>query len=84
MRMGDRFSSGMKLKIELPQSLLISKLIKQSDIPCLCRVSGGFEMVFQDPLPDAVGEVLEWDRNKLEQRVPAGGGGTEKGRTEKD
>ena len=34
-----------------------------------------FEVLFQHPLPEAIGVVLGWDRKLLEERAVAGGGG---------
>ena len=63
------------LNIEFEKNLLTEELVLQKKIPCLCRVSKDFEIVFKDPLPEAVGVVHGWDRAMLEQRAMAGAGG---------
>lgn len=65
----------MKLKIEFADNFVTKKMITQSNIPCLCRVSGQlFEIAFQSPLQEVAGIVEEWDRNLLEERAVAGAG----------
>jgi hypothetical protein len=65
----------MRLKIELPRNLLAQQLVRQSDIPCVCRIGRTFEIRLDAPLPPAVGTVEDWDRDALEERAPAGAGG---------
>lgn len=66
----------MKLQISLPDNIRAKEMIKQSNIPCICRVSGRhFEVAFLSPLDEAIGIVQDWDREMLEQRAPARGGG---------
>jgi hypothetical protein len=65
----------MMLRIKFPENLITEQLVVQEDIPCLCRVSKEFEVVFEDPLPEVTGVVAGWDRKMLEQRAPAGAGG---------
>lgn len=67
----------MNLKIEFAENLVSLSLIRQKNIPCLCRVSGSlFEVVFQSPLQDVVGVVDGWDRKLLEERAVVGAGGS--------
>lgn len=63
------------LNIDFPHNLTVIELLQQKNIPCLCRVAKDFEIVFQAPLPEAVGVVHGWDRTLLEERAVAGGGG---------
>jgi len=65
----------MKLNIEIPKNLATEQLLKQKNIPCFCRVAKEFEILFQDPFPESVGIVSEWDRRELEKRAVAGAGG---------
>ncbi|MDP1979221.1 hypothetical protein [Undibacterium sp.] len=65
----------MHLKIEMPKNLVAEELVLQKNIPCYCRIAREFEIIFQSPLPEARGLVLEWDRKLLEERALAGGGG---------
>ena len=65
----------MKLNIEIPKNLATDQLLKQENIPCFCRVAQEFEIIFQEPFPETVGVVSEWDRGELEKRALAGGGG---------
>jgi hypothetical protein len=65
----------MRLKIQLPNNLIVKELVKQKNIPCLLRVASEFEVVFQDPLPGVIGTIEGWDRQALEGRAEAGAGG---------
>jgi hypothetical protein len=65
----------MILNINFPDDLNTKMLLGQSKIPCFCMVGESFEIRFDSPLPEACGFVSEWDRHKLEERAPAGGGG---------
>ncbi|WP_073222825.1 hypothetical protein [Massilia sp. CF038] len=65
----------MKLNIEILKNLATDQLLEQENIPCFCRVAQEFEIIFQDPFPEVVGVVSDWDRRELEKRAPAGGGG---------
>lgn len=65
----------MILNIKFPQNLIAENLVVQERIPCLCKVSDKFEILFQSPLLVAEGTVIDWDRKKLEQRALAGAGG---------
>lgn len=65
----------MNLHIEFPDDLTSADLLRQKNIPCLCKVSKEFEVVVEGPLPKASGIVSGWDRSLLEERAVAGGGG---------
>lgn len=66
----------MLLKIQLPDNLVVQGLIEQKNIPCFCRVRGtSFEILFQDPLPQALGNVEGWTQKMIDDRAPAGAGG---------
>lgn len=66
----------MLLKIQLPDNLVVQSLLEQKNIPCFCRVRGSsFELLFQDPLPQAVGIVEGWTHRVIDDRAPAGAGG---------
>jgi hypothetical protein len=64
----------MKLQINLPKNLVTESLLKQKNIPCLCRIGEDFEILFQHPLPEASGKVEGWDIEELWKRAPAGAG----------
>lgn len=66
----------MLLKIQLPDNLVVQSLLEQKNIPCFCRVSGSsFELLFQDPLPEATGVVEGWTQRVIDERADAGTGG---------
>ncbi|WP_074924326.1 hypothetical protein [Delftia lacustris] len=65
----------MKLHIRFPQNLITVDLLKQKQIPCLVRISNEFEVIFFDTVPDVSGIVYGWDRDELERRAVASGGG---------
>lgn len=67
----------MLLHIELPNNLAAQSLLAQKHIPCLCRIGGGplFELLFQDPLPIALGHMEDWSNEMIDARAPAGAGG---------
>lgn len=65
----------MKLNISFPKNMHTEKLLRQERIPCVCKISKEFEIYFSDTVPEASGVVSEWDRNELELRAIAGGGG---------
>jgi hypothetical protein len=66
----------MLLKIQLPDNLVVQGLLEQKNIPCFCRVrSSSFEILFQDPFPQATGVVEGWDQRVLDERADAGAGG---------
>ena len=50
-------------------------MVRQKNIPCLCKVAKEFEIEFLDPLPAATGSVQGWDWQLLAQRAVAGVGG---------
>jgi hypothetical protein len=63
----------MNLNIKIPKNLATEQLLKQKNIPCFCKVSEDFEISFREP--NVTGNVSEWDRKKIEERVMAGAGG---------
>lgn len=66
----------MQLIVQLPDNLIVQGLLEQKNIPCLCRIKGGlFEVLFQDPLPQATGSVEGWTHKEIDTRSPAGVGG---------
>ena len=65
----------MKLNIVFPESMKTEQLLMQERIPCVCKISKNFEISFSDIIPEAIGTVLEWDREELELRAVAGAGG---------
>lgn len=66
----------MLLKIQFPDNLIVQSLLEQKNIPCFCRVRGSsFELLFQDPLPQATGVVGGWTHKVIDERAEAGGGG---------
>jgi hypothetical protein len=65
----------LQLHISLPKNLITADLVRQKNIPCLCKVAKDFEIEFMDPLPEATGVVQGWDRLLLEERAIAGVGG---------
>lgn len=65
----------LQLRISLPVNLAAADMVRQKNIPCLCRVAKEFEIEFLDPLPEATGVVFRWDRRMLEERAVAGAGG---------
>jgi hypothetical protein len=65
----------MNLHINFPKNLVTASMVTQKNIPCICRVSSQFEILFLAPLPEAIGVVEGWDRTLLEERALAGGGG---------
>jgi hypothetical protein len=66
----------MKLNIIFPENLTAVNLLRQKMIPCVCMVAGAdFSISFREPLIEASGTVVEWDRKELEERALAGAGG---------
>jgi hypothetical protein len=66
----------MLLKIQLPDNLIVQGLLEQKNIPCFCRIKGSsFELLFQDPLPQATGSVEGWSYKEIDIRAPSGAGG---------
>lgn len=65
----------MKLHIHFPKNLVTESLLRQKKIPCLCRIGKNFEILFQHPLPEALGTVEGWDIEEVLKRAPAGAGG---------
>ena len=64
------------LKIEFPDNLRTESLIKQANIPCLCKIGKkGFEIEFRDPQQHTVGLIETWDMQEINNRSPAGAGG---------
>lgn len=55
--------------------MITDELLKQERIPCFCRVSSEFEILFSDTIPESLGTVSDWDRRELELRAVAGAGG---------
>lgn len=58
----------------LPHEAVSRSVVRQQRIPCLCRVSNDFEILFQAPLPEAGGQVVGWSRSELEIHVVEGVG----------
>jgi hypothetical protein len=67
----------MFLHIELPDNLRVQGMLGQRNIPCLCRIGGGkgFELAFQHPLSETTGRMEGADRDLIDERAPAAGGG---------
>ncbi|HFF6214078.1 hypothetical protein I5U05_003540 [Stenotrophomonas maltophilia] len=65
----------MNLNITTKRNMRDDQLLKQERIPCLCKISNEFEVSFSDSVPGMAGIVTGWDRNELELRAVAGGGG---------
>lgn len=67
----------MFLHIEIPRNLRSEGMLGQKNIPCFCRIGGGkgFDLLFQQPLPEATGRVEGWDCALIDERAPAGAGG---------
>ncbi|WP_448093796.1 hypothetical protein [Pseudomonas lini] len=65
----------MKLNINFPKSIVADDLLKQERIPCFCKVSKEFEILFSDTVRESSGVVSGWDRTELEIRTVAGAGG---------
>ncbi len=65
----------MKLNIEFPANMITDDLLMQKYIPCLCKISKEFQISFTDTVPESTGIVSEWNREELELRAIAGGGG---------
>lgn len=65
----------MKIKIDFPKNMITDGLIVQERIPCVCKIARNFEVCFSDTVPESSGIVEEWDRQALESRAVAGGGG---------
>ena len=63
------------LHINFPKNLISAVMVRQEKIPCICRVGREFEVIISEPLPEALGVVQGWDRDLLEERAMAGGGG---------
>ena len=65
----------MILKIEFPDNLITDELLRQTQIPCFCKISKEFEISFSDTIPMSSGVVLNWNLKELELRAVAGAGG---------
>lgn len=65
----------MKLNIDFPANMITDDLLLRKYIPCLCRISKEFQISFTDTVPESTGIVSEWDREGVELRAIAGGGG---------
>ena len=66
----------MLLKVQFPDNLVVKNLLEQKNIPCFCRIRGlSFQLLFQNPLPIAVGDVDDWTSKEIDDRSPAGAGG---------
>lgn len=65
----------MRLRINLPNDLTSQNLVRQKDIPCVCKVSNVFELELLSPHLNIGGIVEGWSANEIAARVPAGGGG---------
>ncbi len=65
----------MILSIKVPEDLRINEMLKRTDIPCFCKVSTKFLLIFDfDPF-SLEGEILEWDIRKMNLLSPNGVGG---------
>ncbi|RIJ08330.1 hypothetical protein DXT77_21425 [Pseudomonas sp. 91RF] len=65
----------MNLNIDFPDNLITDELLVRKRIPCFCKVSTDFEISFSVTVPESSGLVFGWDREELERRAVAGGGG---------
>ena len=65
----------MILNLELPNNLRTKRLLRQEDIPCVCRIGSKFELILGNTLGNYIGLVCEWDRQKFELVAPALAGG---------
>lgn len=65
----------MILHITLPKNLISEGMLRQKNIPCLCKVGKAFEIELLAPLPEATGVVQDWDWKLLAERSIAGVGG---------
>ena len=66
----------MNLEIKFPNNIRTENILRQSRLPCLCKVSvRGFEVEFRSPMQTTIGVVKNWDRSAIESRVPSGAGG---------
>ncbi len=65
----------MILNIEFPNNLITGSLIEQGNIPCTIQISDKFEIIFSTVFPTTIGVVSEWDRELLDERAIAKGGG---------
>jgi hypothetical protein len=65
----------MYLHIKFPKNLFTESIIQQKNIPCLCRIAANFEVVFQNPLQEAIGQVENWDRKEVASASTARVGG---------
>jgi len=65
----------MKISVSFPKNLITDDLLSQERIPCRCRISKDFEIMFFDSTPQVSGVVTDWDRDELELRaMPSVGG----------
>jgi hypothetical protein len=69
----------MILKISFPKNLVTDSLLKQNNIPCLCKISVcvkvGFKVIFRNPLPEVSGEIFHLNIKEMELRIPVRVGG---------
>ncbi|MCI2245828.1 hypothetical protein L3067_14565 [Xanthomonas sp. PPL568] len=65
----------MNLVICFPKNMISEMLIEKQKIPCICKISNKFEILFSDTVPDVTGIVTDWDRKEIERRAVAGAGG---------
>lgn len=65
----------MILSIKVPEDLRINEMLKRTDIPCFCKVSTKFLLIFDfDPFL-LEGEILEYDIKKMNLLSPSLVGG---------
>jgi hypothetical protein len=67
--------ASVELHISFPDNLTTEIMLNLKNIPCICRIGAEFEILFEDPLQVAHGIVTNWDRDKIDERAPAGTGG---------
>lgn len=66
----------MWVEFRIEQNLASQWLLKQKDIPCICRIGREFEIDFVEPLPAAHGKVGDWDLQEICNRALPSVGGT--------
>ena len=65
----------MEIDLTISKNLRTGRLVRQREIPCICRIARQFEISFVEPLSEAHGIVTSWDRKEIEARAQAGAGG---------
>lgn len=68
--------SSLILRAQFPEDRFVAEILSLPKIPCICKIGQGkFLIEFLEPLFEAIGEVVDFDLNDINGRVPVGAGG---------